>query len=81
MKTETLSKAQEINKRIQELKENIKKADYTQIETVVERVTSLNVYGAGDITIPKSLFRIIGKLIVAENQIELAALEKEFDEL
>lgn len=81
MKTETLSKAQEINERIQEVKENIKKAEYSQIETVVERVTYLNVHGAGRIIIPKSLFRIIGKLIIAENQQELSVLEKEFEKL
>lgn len=81
MTQENLKKAILISERIQNIKKNIKQAEYTQNESVVVRETYLSGNGFDTIIIPDSLFRIIGKLIISEYQHELINLENQFEAL
>ena len=81
MTHDNLEKAILISKQIKSIEENIKRAEYTQNESVVIRSTYLNGNGSETIEIPESLFRIIGKLIISEYQQELNKLKKEFETL
>jgi len=82
MNTETLERANAIRKRIKVCKENIEMAEYTQSEDIVvrEMLCKFNGYRT-EMTIPPSLWRVVGKLVLAEYQQELNALESEFQNL
>lgn len=78
MNLEQLQKANKIAEQIEVCKANIKMANFTQSEDVTIRKTYLSVNGLNNsIEIPKSLFRIVGKLVLSEYQQRLIELEKE----
>ena len=83
MHTETLKRAIAITERIEVCKANIKMAEYTQADQVVAREMESHFIGAQGkaMTIPPALWRVVGKLVLAEYQQELNALEKEFESL
>jgi hypothetical protein len=81
MTKETLYKANSINERIEVIERALTKIEYTQHKDVVERVSYLSCTGMEAVTIPKPLFRLIGKLIKCEYLLELKELEKEFSEI
>ena len=82
MNLDQLSKANEIAKQIEDFKKNIERANYTQLENVVIRESSLKFNGIDEpIVIPKSLFRVVGKLILAEYQTKVIELETKFKSL
>ena len=81
MTHDNLERAILISEQIKSIEGNIKRAEYTQNESVVIRSTYLNGNGFETIEIPESLFRIIGKLIISEYQQELNKLKKEFETL
>lgn len=81
MTHDNLERAILISQQIKSIEGNIKQAEYTQNESVVIRSIYLNGNGFEAIEIPKSLFRIIGKLIISEYQQELNKLKKEFEQL
>ena len=75
-----LSRINDLSKRIKELELNIKSCEFSQSENVVIRGGTFN-FNAGSIEVPKELFRLIGKLVLAENTIELLELKHEFKNL
>jgi len=80
MTKENAIKANEIIKLIERLKDDLKRANYTQSEGVVIRTSYLNFNGIDDrIEVPSSLFKVIGKLIVCELKDKINGLEKELD--
>jgi hypothetical protein len=82
MNLDQLSKANEIANKIEVCKKNIERANYTQLENVVIRESSLKFNGIDEpIIIPENLFRVIGKLILAEYQTKLIELETKFKTL
>ena len=83
MNAETLKRAIAITDRIEDCKANIKMAEYTQYDHVVARPIECKFIGAQGkaMTIPASLWRVVGKLVLAEYQQELNALETEFQNL
>lgn len=81
MTHEKLERANLISREIRNIESNIKRAEYTQDESVVTRSTYLNGNGFEAIEIPASLFRIVGKLIISEYQQTLIELKKEFENL
>jgi len=82
MTKETLEKANDLANKLEESKKNLSKIGYTQSENVVIRESYLRCNGIEDsVTIPKSLFRVIGKLIESEYIQEIKKLQKELDEL
>lgn len=79
MNIEQLEKCNQLAKEIETCKANIDLAKYTQSENVVVRKTYLNMNGLEErIEVPETLFRVIGKLILAEYNQKLIELEKEF---
>lgn len=80
MTFEQLEKGKILIKEIGKAKENIKHAEYTQLENVVERESFLRFDGT-EIVVPKSLFKIFGKLVLSEYNQKLIELEKEFNSL
>ena len=82
MTEEKLKLLNDLVKQIEYCKDNIKKAKYTQAESVDIQKMELRKPGFTEpIIVPASLFRIIGKLILNEYQLLLAELQKEFEEL
>lgn len=81
MTLENLEKAKEIWKEIDQCKENIKLLTYTQSENVAIRETFLKVNGIEDITIPKSLFRLVGRITLLEYSNRLKELETELQNI
>lgn len=81
MKKENLKKANELIEEIEHAEESLRIAQWTQTENVLERVSRLSIGSGADIDVPKSLFKVIGKLILSEYVLRLAELQKEFDEL
>jgi hypothetical protein len=82
MTLEQLKRGNEIAREIQTCKNNIRKAQYTQYESVSIRSTKLEVMGLeSSIEVPKTLFRTIGKLILSEYQQKLIELEDELKSL
>lgn len=82
MTEETLLEANRLSNRIKECKDNLKKIRYTQSENVVARDSCFICNGIDDgVTIPKSLFRVIGKLIESEYVQEINKLEEKLNEL
>jgi hypothetical protein len=82
MTKETLEKANDLANKLEECKKNINNIGYTQSENVVIRESYLRYNGIDkSVTIPKSLFRVIGKLIKSEYIQEIDKLQKELDEL
>jgi hypothetical protein len=82
MTEEKLKRGNELEKQIQETKENIRIAKITQLMDVVERPMYIEFLGTdGTLKVPESLFRIIGKLILNEHQQKLIELENEFNNL
>ena len=78
MNLEQLEKGNKIFEQIKNCKANIKAANYTQSENVFPRKAYLKFNGIEEsIEVPESLFRIIGKLILAEHNQKLIALESE----
>ena len=68
MTKETLYKANKLVNELEECKNNLQKIEYTQSESVVIRESYLRFNSIeSSITIPKSLFRTIGKLIESAN--------------
>jgi hypothetical protein len=82
MKKETLKKANELASKIETCERNLKKIKYSQSENVEIRESFLVFMGIdSNITIPKNLFRVIGKLIESEYIQDRDKLQKELDEL
>jgi len=82
MNLNELTRANKLAKEIENCKNNIYAAEYTQLENVEVRKTYLKVNGLDmAIEIPESLFRIVGKLILSEYKQKLIELEREFDSL
>lgn len=84
MTEENLRKANSILKEINELKENIRIAEYMCDNTVAVRNSTLDFIGLKDeeaLNIPSSLFRKIGMLVMEENNKTLEKLQKQFDEI
>lgn len=82
MDLDQLKKANEIAKQIEDCKTNLKRANYTQLENVTIRESDLSFNGIDDpIKIPKNLFRVIGKLVLAEYQTKLTELETKFKQI
>ena len=82
MTKETLEKANDLANKLEECKNNLQKIGYTQIENVVIRESYLRCNGIKDsIKIPKSLFRVVGKLIESEYIQEINKLQNELDEV
>jgi hypothetical protein len=78
MNLQLLKRINKISEEIENCEANIKRANYTQNEEVVIRETYLKVNGLNEsIEVPKSLFRIVGKLILSEYQQKLIELENE----
>jgi len=85
MNIEQKDKIEKINKITEEIEKcnrQIKIAEYTQYEQLVIRETYLTGNGIdGQMIIPETLFRIIGRLVLSEYQQKLNALEKELDKI
>jgi hypothetical protein len=82
MKEETLKKANELNDRLIKYKKSLKDVGYTQSENVVSRESYLEFNGIeGNVPIPATLFRIIGKLIESEYIGEISRIQNELDNL
>ncbi len=82
MTKETLKKANKLVNELEKCKSNLQKIEYTQSESYVIRESSLYCNGIEDIVkIPKSLFRVIGKLIECYYIQEIDKLQKELDDL
>jgi len=82
MTQEQLERGKELSEQIENYKENLKRAQYTQYESVVIRESFLRFNGIeGSVKVPKNLFRTIGKLIVEELTKEIYRLENEFESL
>jgi len=82
MTKETLKKANDLANKLEECENNLQKIGYTQSEDVVIRESYLRCNGIEDnVKIPKSLFRVIGKIIESEYIQEINKLQKELDEL
>jgi hypothetical protein len=82
MTKETLKKANDLANKLEECKNNLHKIGYTQSENVVIRQYYLRCNGIKDsVTIPKSLFRVVGKLIESEYIQEIEKLKKQLDNL
>lgn len=82
MTEELLQKANDLLGRIEVCKNNLKNIRYTQSENSIIRESHLQFNGIEDvITVPKALFRTVGKLIQDEYIKELEDLQKEFDNL
>jgi len=76
------NKAKDLQREIYVCQKNYEQAAYTQGENVVIRKTYLRVNGLDEeIEIPETLFRIIGKLVMAEYDEKYNRLQKEFDAL
>ena len=83
MNIETLKRATAIQERIKFCREQIKHAEYTQGGAVPRQM------GCGSnglppnerMVIPETLWRVVGKLVLAEYQQELNRLEAEFASL
>ena len=82
MTQDQLEKGKELSEQIENYKENLKRAQYTQYESVAIRESFLRFNGIeGSVMVPKNLFRTIGKLIVEELTKEIYRLENEFESL
>ena len=82
MTKEILDKANNLSNKLEKCKNNLQKIGYTQSENVVIRESYLRCNGIEDgVTIPKSLFRVIGKIIESEYIQEIDKLQKELDKL
>jgi len=83
MKTETLERAIKIQERIKFCREQIKHAEYTQGGAVPRQMgCGFNGLPPNErMVIPETLWRVVGKLVLAEYQQELNALEAEFQNL
>ena len=82
MKEETLEKGRKIVSQLNTCRANLEKVKYTQNEEIEIRESSLAFNGIhGEITVPKSLFRVIGKLIESEYIQHISKLEKELEKL
>jgi len=84
MNIETLQRATKIQERIKFCREQIKHAEYTQADHVVPREMGYGFNGLPPnerMVIPETLWRVVGKLVLAEYQQELNALEIEFQNL
>ncbi len=82
MTKETLEKANDLANKLEKSKNNLQKIGYTQSENVLIRKSYLRFNGIEDgVTIPESLFRVIGKLIESEYIQEIDKLQKELDRL
>ncbi len=82
MTIEQLEKGNKIVKEIEVCKRNIKIASYTQVEEVLIRESKLSANGFGEpLLVPESLFRVIGKLVLAEYNQRLIELENELRNL
>ncbi len=77
MTLEDLKRANEIAHEINECKENIQKALYTQLDEVHCRPMSLTFNGIeGRLEVPANLFRVIGKIVLVEHENRLKLLEE-----
>lgn len=82
MKIEALQRGTAIQERIKFLRKQIDRAEYTQSDQVTPRVMRARFIGHDeDLIIPESLWRVVGKLVLAEYQDELRKLEIEFEQL
>ena len=82
MTNETLKRANELSKKIEETKDYIKMAKSTQHDNVSVRPLYIDLPWYDDkLQIPMSIFRIVGKLILNEHQQFLNELETEFNNL
>jgi hypothetical protein len=82
MDIEKLEKANSLNEGIKICQMQIKILNYMVHNDVSERDSYLTFTGAKkDIIIPQSLFKVIGKIILAEYQHRINELENEFRNL
>lgn len=82
MEKDKLNKANELSKKIETIKGQIKQISFSQIEEFVPRKIYLSFNGSEEgLYAPESLFKVITKLVLVEHQLELIKLEKEFKEL
>lgn len=82
MKIETIEKANYLVNKLKECKENLSKIKYTQNEGVEIRTSVFVCNGIQHgVEIPKSLFRVVGKLIESEYINEIDKIQKELDKL
>jgi hypothetical protein len=82
MNLERLKKGNAIAEEIKKCRANIKAATYTQAENVLIRKSYLKVYGLEEsIEVPESLFRIVGKLVLAEYNLKLIELQNELQSI
>ena len=82
MTVEQLEKAKKLQEQIEVVKTNITNAKYTQFPEVVVRKSYLRFHGIeGEIEVPETLFRLIGRAILSEYNMKLSNLEKEFNAL
>jgi len=76
------NRAMDLQRDIYDCQKNYERAAYTQGENVAIRKTYLRVNGLEEeIEVPETLFRIIGKLVMAEYDEKCNRLQKEFDAL
>lgn len=82
MTNELLAKANDIAAKIEHCQSMIKKANWTQLPDVVIRKSYFSFDGVdGDIVVPESLFKLIGKLVLSEYNQKMIELQNEFDSL
>ena len=81
MNLEQLEAAKKLAEQIEVCKTFIAKAKWTQYDNVKERPTVFKMEFDSEIVIPETLFKIFGKLLLAEYQQKLAELQKQFNDL
>lgn len=82
MTQEKLQRANQLVKNIEQCKEDIRNINYTQREEVKIRPMYLHYNGIdGQVTIPDTLFRIVGKLVLNELSCMLKEYELELESL
>ncbi len=82
MNQESLKRGNAIQDRIKVLKLQINRAEYTQADDITPRIMRARFIGHDeDLILPASIWRVVGKLVLAEYQEELRKLEIEFEQL
>ena len=82
MNQEQLKRGIQISEEIERIKPSIKALKWTQNENVVDRRSYYRFSGIeGEIEIPESLFKVIGKLVLSEHSQKLIELERELESL
>jgi hypothetical protein len=79
MTLEELSKANDLNERIEKIEENIKKARWMLAEDVTSRISILSAIGVEYLPIQAKFFRQIGKMVMEEYLQELSDLKHQLE--